>query len=511
MFMRVLAIFLMATGLAWQAWQILGQTGGELFYTLDDPYIHLSLAENILRGHYGINPGEVASPSSSILYPFLVAGGLGLGLGNFTPFVLNALPMLGVAWIMGGLFARLRPEIEPLMLLALPLLLVAVNALALPFTGMEHSMHVWASLLIVAGLIHMAETGRASVWLILGIVLAPLMRFEGFAMAGCAMLALLVWRRWSAASLAIIAVAAATVAYAVFMSRLGLPPLPSSVLVKSQASAAAVDAEASSFVVSVIQSFLAAVSNPFGVTLIMGTGLILLALGRYEPRAGRVTVALTVLAGIWGHLLLGDFSRWSRYEVYIIATLFATLLWLYAPVLRSGSRLTGFGLIVVFAGLCRLYLPFALLTPDAAQNIRDQQWQMHVFATEYFPERVAVNDLGWVSYQNEQYVLDLWGLGSEEARQMAAEGRTPEAMVALTSEQDVAYAMLYEDWFGDAIPPGWCKIAELETIRVTAARAHVAFYVIDTGREAELRAALQRFAAQSLPETDLAIFNCPSQ
>lgn len=46
-------------------------------YTLDDPYIHLSLAENLLRGHYGVNLDEVASPSSSILYPFLLACALG--------------------------------------------------------------------------------------------------------------------------------------------------------------------------------------------------------------------------------------------------------------------------------------------------------------------------------------------------------------------------------------------------------------------------------------------------
>mgnify|MGYP001017862235 CR=1 FL=1 len=52
---------------------------GFFFYTLDDPYIHLALAENILRGHYGINLDEPSSPSSSIVYPFLVAATM---LGN---------------------------------------------------------------------------------------------------------------------------------------------------------------------------------------------------------------------------------------------------------------------------------------------------------------------------------------------------------------------------------------------------------------------------------------------
>ena len=45
---------------------------GLFTYTLDDPYIHLRLAENISQGHYGINPSEYSAPSSSILWPFLL-------------------------------------------------------------------------------------------------------------------------------------------------------------------------------------------------------------------------------------------------------------------------------------------------------------------------------------------------------------------------------------------------------------------------------------------------------
>ena len=46
---------------------------GMFVYTLDDPYIHLSLAENIINGHYGVNANEYSAPSSSILWPFIIA------------------------------------------------------------------------------------------------------------------------------------------------------------------------------------------------------------------------------------------------------------------------------------------------------------------------------------------------------------------------------------------------------------------------------------------------------
>jgi hypothetical protein len=58
---------------------VLRAIGGAFGFSLDDPYIHLALASHILDGHYGINPNEAAAPSSSILFPFLVATLLKLG------------------------------------------------------------------------------------------------------------------------------------------------------------------------------------------------------------------------------------------------------------------------------------------------------------------------------------------------------------------------------------------------------------------------------------------------
>ncbi len=51
----------------------LWRNDGTFVYALDDPYIHLDLAKQIATtGVYGVNPGEISSPSSSILWPFLL-------------------------------------------------------------------------------------------------------------------------------------------------------------------------------------------------------------------------------------------------------------------------------------------------------------------------------------------------------------------------------------------------------------------------------------------------------
>ena len=59
---------------------------GHLIYTLDDPYIHLAVARNILLGGYGVNATEFSSPSSSILWPWLLAVSEWLGLGMAGPY-----------------------------------------------------------------------------------------------------------------------------------------------------------------------------------------------------------------------------------------------------------------------------------------------------------------------------------------------------------------------------------------------------------------------------------------
>ena len=70
---------------------ILALNDGHLVFTLDDPYVHLALAEHLQRGHYGVNPNELSAPSSGIVWPFLLAPFVHLP-SSFSIFVLaNAL------------------------------------------------------------------------------------------------------------------------------------------------------------------------------------------------------------------------------------------------------------------------------------------------------------------------------------------------------------------------------------------------------------------------------------
>ncbi len=68
---------------------ILILNNGTFAYTLDDAYIHLSLSEQIARGHYGLNAAEYSSPASSILVPILLAPFSGTPVHAFVPLAVN--------------------------------------------------------------------------------------------------------------------------------------------------------------------------------------------------------------------------------------------------------------------------------------------------------------------------------------------------------------------------------------------------------------------------------------
>ena len=85
----------------------MARTAGHFVYSLDDPYIHLALAERLARGHYGINLFEVTSPSSSIIWPFLLIPGADTSFHSWLPLALNFAFGCATAWLYGRFAADL--------------------------------------------------------------------------------------------------------------------------------------------------------------------------------------------------------------------------------------------------------------------------------------------------------------------------------------------------------------------------------------------------------------------
>jgi hypothetical protein len=281
------------------------------------------------------------------------------------------------------------------------------------------------------------------------------------------------------------------------MSARGLPLLPSSVLLKSRIAETAY--EHRSAFGALLQNLLAALDDTYGRTL---TLLFLAIAGsawwlRTDRRA--LIVCGTGEAAIGGHLAFGQYNWFHRYEVYVITLAVLTLLWIAAEVRpQLGARAWGaikVALILLMALVAQPYLSAALITPFGARNIYEQQYQMGRFAREFYAHPVAVYDLGLVAYRNPNFVLDLWGLGSEQVRKAKLAGQySYERMAELAAAYDVGVVMIYDNWFPQGVPPSWTKVAVLHTNLVTAAGADVTFYRTPSADAADVTRALEAFA-----------------
>ncbi len=149
---------------------------GFLIYTLDDPYIHLTLASEISRGHYGINPGEYSAPSSSIIWPFILAPFASAGFYTALPLILNLLFALGTV----AVFSRTYGPGNGLIVMVS---IFAFNLAGLVLTGMEHSIQVLLTAAAALGLTSHARRGLPPGWLYPVLFLAPLVRYECLAVS----------------------------------------------------------------------------------------------------------------------------------------------------------------------------------------------------------------------------------------------------------------------------------------------------------------------------------------
>ena len=431
-----------------------------------------------------------------------------LHLGALGPLLINAIAAGATVFVVLQLLdtiGLLNFQHDKLFSSAIAALAIVVtSAIALPMTGMEHSLHVWATIATFAGLVE-ASKGRApSPVHFLALVLLPLIRFEGAAFAFAAIAALFAFGQRRLAILAAITILCSLGAYFWLMASRGLPLMPSSVMMKSAIVETAY--EHSNPLRSVLRNLAFSAQSPEGQSLIM-LGLAI-GIGGWFIRADRkvLTVCAAVLAAIGAHLFFGAYNWFHRYEVYVIALSVCTLFYVGAqarPLLADSEWKVAKFVIVILALLAsKPYITAAYVTPSAARNIYDQQYQMAIFAQQFYRHPVAVNDLGLVAYKNPQFVLDLFGLGSEAVRVAKMTGQYgPKKMSALASEHHVELVMIYDGWFPKGLPEDWKKVALLHTDQVTSASGDVAFYSTPLANAEELEKALNDFKSR-LPQRD---------
>jgi hypothetical protein len=471
----------------------------KLVYTMDDPYIHLAVAEEIARGHYGVNGAEFCAPCSSPIWPFLIAPLARTPLVEVMPLLLNlGFGFLTCVVVLRGL-RRAFPSAEEESGLALQMgraamgwaVLLGCNVVGLVFSGMEHNLQVLMAVMVVDGMIQFSKTGNLDRWFIMAAIGGPWVRYENLALTAVAC-GLLFLKKQKMSAIVIGGVAVAGLAaFSGFLHSLGLPLIPSSITSKSHL---LTDPH---LVGGILQAVEQSLMGARGIVLLLMTA-VLAGLGlRWGSRETRCAALCLAAAGIL-HVCFGAYGWYHRYECYIYAaSLFGIFLLMGdSPICLPRKWTHTDSVMVACFGLLISYPSTAgLLTiPVASNNIYDQQFQMHRFVTEWWKKPLAVNDLGWVSFQNDAYILDLWGLASQEALEARMKRSDPSWMVEVARKRGVELAIVYENWV-PARAIGWIKVGEmhLSRDRVTPANSEVTFFATSLASVEEIDRKLKDF------------------
>lgn len=471
--------------------------GGHLVYALDDPYIHLALAQGIAHGQYGINAGEASSPSSSALWPFLLAPFAHLSGFAAMPLVLNALAGIALAATLGVLVANWPGDLTTFderlrRLLAVTALVFVGNLVCLTFIGMEHTLQVFLAAMAAYAIILVLQDRAIPLPVLIAVGLGPVVRYEAVGLVVAVALALAGRRQWRTAVLLFGASLVPLVCFSLFLHHQGLPALPTSVLVKGGVASGGVTHRVAQLVGDAVKG---AVGQRDRLLLaILFLTLVDLALLQ-KDRVRRIALGGAALAaGL--HLLVGQFNWFHRYEVYMV--LFSTLVILH--ILHEQPRMMRGWFVLGLLACAAPYLEGTRNLIGATQDIYLQQAQMHRFATDFYAGNIAVNDLGLASFDRTpgQYVLDLVGLGSVEAARQR--DKSPAWLDSITRRHDAGLAMIYPQWFAK-LPADWTPVGVLCLVRppVMLSQPCVHFYATGVGDAPHLMAQFQRFA-KTLPE-----------
>jgi hypothetical protein len=455
-------------------------TGGEFSYAVDDAYIHLAIAKHVaFDGVYGVTRYAFSAASSSVVWPYLLAGAMRLFGDRVTlPLFLN----LAAAAALVGVVARAIEREAPSMSVAMRSLFVLAIVLLVPVAtlvvvGMEHVLHAALTVAFVlqaASIVAGAKEGPDT-RLLLALAAALVgTRYEGaFPVAIAAVLLTARGRVGLGVTLAA-AGAAPIVLFGAYSMAHGSAFFPNSVLLKRHYLKLA---ELSDFGDVFGGDVLNAMSvHSYLLPLGLGTCALLTAELLRRPAWSRNVVRLTLAFGTTvAHVELANLGWFFRYEAYLVALDLSVIALALAPVASGFSprRAWRHSKLAFLAGTAAGALGTAPLwvralaaqgqTPTACANIHDQQVQTARFLARHFPhDLVAVNDIGAVTYYGNEPVLDLEGLASSPVAK-AKSYRLDEPLDAaqLASFANGApVAVIYDDWFPQ-VPTTWVRLGRL--------------------------------------------------
>ena len=493
----------------------LTRTDGNWAYVLDDTAIHLSMADTLRHGTWGITVGVYESASSSPVWTVLVTAATSVvPTGReFVPLALCVPCAFAILWLLGRSQDVVRPSSRrPLdVLVAVVLSVVVLFLPGLVLTGMEHALH--AALVLAAVLVlHRTSTGdwpssrRALAYVALAV--AALTRFETLfvalgLMAGLAVSAALDAREGRRGRLVetvrtVVLVGTCTAVpvagFALFNRAMGQELLPNSVVVKSPLRHAQL--------LPRDDILFALGEDPVVLVLfLVSLAYLVSALGAGGAPRRNVLPATTVVVTTLFHSGYADIGWFERYQAYVIVLGIATLLWIAGEVIDH-DRLPAFLGVLVVGALVLTPLKVEVLreAPLASRNTYVERYQLGRFFGRYYEgQSVATGELGYASLFHDGPMLDVLGLGTHEVLEAIREIRYDDGFLhAVTERRGVQAVAMYSTSTIVPRPSTWVFVGdwELTMPRHGGGDMRLQFWAPDEDRADRLQAHFLEFAEQ---------------
>lgn len=490
--------------------------GGRYVYTLDDAYIHLAAASNLVEhGVFGVTRHAFSSSTSSPLFTLTLAALVGLfGRSDVYPLLLSVVAALVLLFA----YHRLLLSFDVGMVGRLVLMLVFAHMSGMLWSahmGLEHVLHLCVSLLLVMHwqTLYERRAGVDALLMLLAVV-ALSVRFESLFLVGALSVMLLVDRRPGAAVLLSAAALLPLVVYGVVSLANGGLVLPNSLIMKGIVHQGDDRSGILHFLGYRAVSLFGMTWTYYILPLLVVPGLLLSPL-RTDRRMHVVFVLLMTLVL---HMMLLDYGgQRDRYVAYLFGLFAAYGGILMHSVVRTYPNawmgrervLVRIGLVLFF-GMLIVPMHFEWKqrvsdVPAMSKNIGDQQIHMATFVRDFLPDTmaIAVNDIGAVSYYSRVPILDLYGIGDDEVTLSWYRGEFTTARISeLLRARGVRLLLVYTRWFHyvRALPHGLLPVGEWTIANnLVCGDDNVAFLATDSAAYRMIAPRFREYSEKRLP------------
>ncbi len=494
-------------------------TEGKFIYVLDDAYIHLAFAKNIvINGVAGITKYENSSSSSSPLWTLILILIFYLtGVNELVPLILNIL--FSFVLITLAFFFFKKYSLTNVFSTSGLLAIIIITPLILNiFTGMEHLLQTIFTISFIFLSVKELSSGESNPGKIknsdiliftLSALLASI-RYEDLIIIVVVSLIFFFRKKYFKGIFIMISGIIPVIIYGVISVYNGGFFIPNSILLKI-ALPEFVTMLTGTDIFERIVSYLG-FNKKIIILFTISVSVFLLQIRLKKSFLSEIPLLLFIIISI---ILLNKIlltASYFRYDVYIVITsIVINVIALYdyfsekfkvKPDLSFIRKNKTMLALFTFFSIFLIYKTFESgKTILAAKNIFEQQYQMSGFVNKYYSgKEIALNDIGTVNFFADIRCTDFIGIGNNDIARERFDGSFNEnSMSEIAKRNKVKISILYEKWFDNygGIPKDWIKIGQWKiSDNYICGDDAVSFYAVSKDEEAKLKNNLKSFSTE---------------